>query len=317
MKRMTVAMLAGGWSAERGISLVSGKAVAGGLKKLPWDSTAFDLVPDGQAASKFKTPTGMRRVALSGLVPALRAARADVVFLCLHGTGGEDGAIQGLLDLAGIPYTGSGVMASAIAMDKACSKRLYQFHGLPTPEWSVAAKGKFRPPFPGPWFVKPLAQGSAVGVNLARNQAQLRRALKTAWRYGGEAMIERLVPGLELTVGVLGSRALPCVQIHPQHEFYDYFSKYAPGGSVHLCPAPISSVLAKKAQALALAAHRALGCRGYSRTDFILHANGGLWILETNTLPGMTPVSLLPDAARVAGYTFEKLLEQMVKLSLE
>ena len=316
MKRLKVAILAGGWSAEREVSLVSGKAVATGAKKTAWISRAYDLVPDGPEGSLLKRPAGFLRLPLSRLIPQMRRDKTDCVFLCLHGTGGEDGRMQGLLDLAGIPYTGSGVLASALGMDKGMSKRIFENHGLPTPAWALVAKGSRKVGFKGPWVVKPVAQGSAVGVALARDRSELDKGLKLAWRFGDLALVERYVKGVELTVGVLGEEALPCLQILPKNEFYDYESKYAPGGSRHLCPAPIAKAAVREAQRLALAAHRALGCRAYSRVDIMIDASGRQWILEINTLPGMTPVSLLPDAARVAGYTFERLLERMVALSL-
>jgi D-alanine-D-alanine ligase len=255
-------------------------------------------------------------VAVSGLAAALKAWKPGVVFLALHGTGGEDGWVQGLLDLAGLAYTGSGCKASAVAMDKALSKQLFERAGIPTPAWSLAPRDPRRAvKAPGPLIVKPAEQGSAVGVSLVRDAAGFRKALKAAGAFG-PVLVERFIPGRELTVGVLGRRALPVVEIVPKNEFYDWESKYALGGSRHLCPAPLPRAIALKAQQLSLAAHAALGCRGYSRADLRLDPKGGLWMLEVNTLPGMTRVSLLPDAAKADGMGFEELLQAMVRESL-
>jgi D-alanine-D-alanine ligase len=314
MKPLRVAVLAGGISAERGISLLSGAEVLAGFKSLGWPCAGFDMVADGKPPKD--GARGFRKVAVSRLAAALKAWKPGVAFLALHGTGGEDGWVQGLLDLAGLPYTGSGCKASAVAMDKVMSKQLFEKAGIPTPAWSVAPSDPRRAvKAPGPLIVKPAEQGSAVGVSLVRDAPAFRRALKAASGFG-PVLVERFIPGRELTVGVLGSQALPVVEIVPKNEFYDWESKYAPGGSRHLCPAPLPAAVAARAQALSLAAHRALGCRGYSRADLRLDPKGGLWMLEVNTLPGMTRVSLMPDAAKAAGMGFEDLLKAMVKESL-
>jgi D-alanine-D-alanine ligase len=312
---MRVAVLAGGISAERDISLISGAEVLAGFRNLGWPCAAYDMVGDGRPPKD--GAKGFRKVVVSRLMAVLKAWKPEVVFLALHGTGGEDGWIQGLLELAGLAYTGSGCKASAVAMDKVMSKQIFERAGIPTPAWSLAPRDLRKAvKAPGPLIVKPAEQGSAVGVSLVRDAIGFRKALKAAAVYGGPVLVERFIPGRELTVGVLGDRALPVVEIVSKNEFYDWESKYAPGGSRHLCPAPLPQELAKRAQALSLAAHRALGCRGYSRADLRLDPKGGLWMLEVNTLPGMTRVSLMPDAAKAAGMDFEALLQAMVKASL-
>jgi D-alanine-D-alanine ligase len=316
MKGMRVAVIAGGLSSERDISLLSGANVLSGFKDLGWPCKGFDWV------SEIKAPKdgakGFGKTRLSALIPALKRWKTEVVFLALHGTYGEDGCIQGLLAMAGIPHTGSGILGSALAMDKPMSKRIFEREGIPTPAWSLApldARKAFKAP--GVMVVKPADQGSAVGVSIVKTPEALRKAVRAVHQMGSRALVERYIAGRELTVAVLGDTALPVVEIVPKNKFYDWESKYAPGGSRHLCPAPIPADMARKAQVLALKAHQALGCSGYSRADLLVDSKGGLWMLEVNTLPGMTRVSLMPDAAKAAGITFESLLKAMVLESLK
>jgi D-alanine-D-alanine ligase len=322
VRKLKVAVLAGGWSAERPISLSSGFEVWKAFRGLGWDAIGMDLVQDpprrgsGQGSSRVQSPVWARRVPLADLLPRLQGSGIQAVFLCLHGPGGEDGCIQGLLELAGIPYTGSGVQASSLAMDKGLSKKIFRQSGLPTPDWTLVPRGG-RASFRKPVAVKPPSQGSSVGVTLVRRAGQMAKALKLAWGHEPVALVEDLVEGRELTAGILGDRALPVIEIKPQHEFYDWHSKYEPGGSEHLCPAPISRSLTPRVQALALQAHRALGCRAYSRVDLMLDRNERPWVIEVNTLPGMTPTSLLPDSAKVAGLSYGKLLVEMLEHSLK
>lgn len=316
MKRMPVTVIGGGWSGERAISLRSLQGVSSALKERGWKVDAVDLLPD-QGLPKPATPRHASGVRLSGLLPRLKRVKGGLAFLVLHGPGGEDGRLQGLLDLAGIPYTGSGVLASAVAMDKALAKTVLRAAGLPVPGGLALTRGAKVPAIKLPAVVKPVAQGSSLGMSLVRTRAQLLQGLQGAWRWDRVALVEPFLAGRELTVGVLGAQALPVVEIVPQHAFYDFHSKYAAGGSRHLCPAPIPAATARRAQALALAAHRALGCRAYSRADFILSPSGKLSLLEVNTLPGMTSVSLLPDAAKATGLSYGALLEAMIAASLK
>lgn len=316
MKRFPVAVVGGGWSGERSISLRSMDGVYHALKEHGWDVRAIDLLPDA-GKPKHASPSWAKKVRLSGLPRALRQKKGTVAFLVLHGPGGEDGRLQGLLDLAGIPYTGSGALASALAMDKAVAKALMAVAGVPVPGGIALKRGQALPTkLKYPVFIKPVAQGSALGVSPAKNPSQARKALQQAWRWDEVALVEPYLKGRELTVAVLGTSALPVVEIVPEHAFYDFHSKYAAGGSRHLCPAPLSAAVTIKAQAAALKAHRALGCRGFSRSDLIVDARGKLHLLEVNTLPGLTSVSLLPDAAKAIGMGYAELLEAMLELSL-
>jgi D-alanine-D-alanine ligase len=316
MKRFPVAVIGGAWSGERVISLRSAQGAAAALKERGWAVDAVDLWPD-QGTPKPGTPKGFKAVRLSALLPRLRRRPGTVALLALHGPGGEDGRLQGMLDLGGVRYTGSGAMASGLAMDKALAKQLMAAAGVPVPAGAALAKGSPPKAAKFPVVVKPLAQGSALGVTIARDRAELARGLALAWTLDRVALVEDFIDGRELTVGVLGAKALPVVEILPQHSFYDFHSKYAPGGSKHVCPAALPAAVTRRAQAVALLAHQTLGCRGYSRVDVMLDRRGRCWVLEVNTLPGLTGVSLLPDAARAAGLSYGELLEAMLALSLK
>jgi D-alanine-D-alanine ligase len=318
VKKLALAVLAGGWSSEREISLVTGRGVLEGFRRLGWKAKGFDLRPDpgtARGAVPRKAASWAEPIAVSKLLSGLRAWGTQAVFPCLHGPGGEDGCLQGLLELAAIPYAGSGVQASSLAMDKVLSKKLMAQSGIPTPAWEVVARGR-KGRLPLPCVVKPPSQGSSVGVTLVKKPGQMAAALKLAWHHEPTALVEALVEGREFTVGILDDQALPVVEIVAQHEFYDWHSKYAQGGSKHLCPAPLPKAKASELQALALKFHRTLGCKGWSRVDFMMDRRGKAWMLELNTLPGMTPTSLLPDAARAAGLGYDRLLVRMLDASL-
>lgn len=311
-----MAVIGGGWSGERAVSLRSQAGVVQALRERGWAVDAIDLLPE-RGRPRPAAPKGVAPVRLGALLPRLRRRPGTVAFLCLHGPYGEDGRLQGLLEMAGLPFTGSGSLASALAMDKPLAKALVAAAGVRVPGGAALRRGQPLPPLRGPVVVKPASQGSALGVTLARTRSQALAGLKAAWRLDPVALVEPWLRGRELTVGVLGGRALPVVEIRPRHAFYDYHSKYAPGGSRHLCPAPIPARAASQAQAAALKAHRALGCRAFSRSDFILDRAGRSWFLELNTLPGLTSVSLLPDAAKAAGLDYPQLLEAMLRHSRE
>ncbi|WP_283169947.1 D-alanine--D-alanine ligase family protein [Curtanaerobium respiraculi] len=303
-----VALLAGGTSGERQISLESGKGAGAALRTAGFDVREFDP-------------------AIKEDLIALIEGDFDVAFLCLHGKGGEDGSMQGMLQVLGIPYTGPGVWSSATAMDKAKAKIHYEAQGIPTPpsltlfdEASLDVEAVLAD-IGAKVVVKPATEGSALGVRICASAEEVVAAVKEAFSMDDEVIIESFVSGTELTVAVLGNdvpEALPVIQIVPQlGEFYDYESKYAPGGSKHICPAPLSDELTAAAQSCAMAAHRALGCTGVSRTDMIVDEQGKVWVLETNTNPGMTETSLLPDAGRAAGMSFPELCTRLVELALE
>jgi D-alanine-D-alanine ligase len=296
-----VAVLYGGISAERDVSLSSGKQVIAALRSAGFDVVPIEVGPD-------------LRAVLAALDPA-----PDAVFNALHGRFGEDGAIQGVLDWLGIPYTHSGVRASALAMDKAAAKAIFASVGLPVAHGRVVdiADIADADPLPRPYVVKPLNEGSSVGVSIIREGDNRRAAVVETWRFGPTAMVEEYVPGRELTVGVMGDRPLAVTEIAPTHNFYDYESKYADGGSRHIVPAQVHPDAYAKALDVALAAHKALGCRGATRADFRYDDTQGepgrLVLLEVNTQPGLTPTSLLPEQAAHLGMSFPQLCAWMVE----
>lgn len=308
MKKLTVALLSGGRSSEREVSLKSGDQVFEALDKERYQVLRYDPSTD-----------------LNRLLSD--AGRIDVSLIILHGIHGEDGTVQGLLDLLNIPYQGSGVIGSAIGMNKLASKQLYDQMGLPTPPY-IAVQRKDRPDVGSmgsrlgfPLVVKPANGGSSIGMSIVKSEADLPGALETAWRHDDAVVVESFIRGIELTCGVLGNdelQALPVVEIMPGegHEFFDFQAKYTPGASREICPARIDDALTEKVQIYAKMAHRALFCRGYSRTDMILSGRD-IYVLETNTIPGMTPTSLFPLAARTAGISFSELLDTLIDLSIQ
>jgi D-alanine-D-alanine ligase len=330
-----VALLTGGTSAERDVALASGLQVAAALRSLHHTVHVVDLasgyVPPEHEAALLPAGVGreppplerlreLQRGMLSaglGEVPAIRDA--DVIFIALHGGQGEDGTVQAVLDVIGVPYTGSGHLASALAMDKDLSKRIVRDHGLSVPAWVMgpATADYVKRTVGYPCIVKPSKQGSSVGLTLVRRGSDLARAVALAERYDDEVMIEQFVGGTELTVGILGDEALPVIEIRPQHELFDYECKYQPGMSEEICPAPIDPALAAKTQDAAQRAHRALKLSGYSRVDFRVGGDGDIFFLEANTLPGVTAQSLIPKAARAAGMSFPSFAETVCRLALE
>ncbi len=297
--RKHVAVLMGGWSAERDVSLRSGKACADALGRRGYRVTPIDVGRD--------------------IAATLTAAKPDVAFNVLHGRPGEDGTLQGLLEILGIPYTHSGVMASAVAMQKDTAKVLFRAAGVPVAEDRVvprleAAKAHVMAP---PYVIKPVAEGSSVGVFIVTEEHPNppQELFRDDWPFGDRVMVERYIPGKELTCAVLGDRALDVIEIVPATRFYDYEAKYAAGGSRHLLPAPILPNVYQEVRRLSLAAHSALGCRGVSRADFRYDDRGAgkLICLEVNTQPGMTETSLVPELAAYAGITFDELVQWMVE----
>ena len=331
---MRVALLTGGTSAERDVALASGLQVAAALRSLKHTVDVVDLAtgyvpPEHEAAllpgGIGREPPAMRRLkelergmlsAGLGEVPAIR--EADVVFVALHGGQGEDGTVQAVLDVIGVPYTGSGHLASALAMDKDLSKRIVRDNGLAVPAWIMApATAEFVKRTVGlPCVVKPSKQGSSVGLTLVKKAKDLPAAIALAERYDDEVMVEQFVPGTELTVGILGETALPVIEIRPKHEMFDYECKYQPGMSEEICPAPIDAALAARTQDAAQRAHRYLKLSGYSRIDFRVGEDGSVLFLEANTLPGVTAASLIPKAAKAAGMSFPAFAEAVCRLAL-
>lgn len=300
MSKLRIALLYGGRSAEREVSLVSGEACAEAIEHLGHDLVMIDP-KDGIPAM------------LQKLDP-----KPDAVFNALHGRWGEDGCVQGLLELLEIPYSHSGVLASALAMDKVMAKEIYARHGLPVAESRVASREAVlnEDVMERPYVIKPVAEGSSVGVEIVLPGANAVILDEEAWPYGDEVMVERYVPGRELTVAVMGDRALAVTEIRPSEGFYDYRAKYTSGGSAHLIPAPVEPEIEQAVMEMAVTAHRALGCAGVSRSDFRWDDSkglDGLVILETNTQPGMTPLSLVPEQAQHIGVGFTELVEWILE----
>ena len=296
-----VAVLMGGWSAEREISLRSGRACAAAAEKAGYRVTRVDVGRD--------------------IATVLTTLKPDVALNVLHGRPGEDGTLQGILEILGIPYSHSGVMASAVAMQKDVAKVVMKAGGVPVPEGMVvsrrdAAKGH---PLPRPYVLKPIAEGSSVGVFIVTEQHAHppQELTREDWAFGELILAERYIPGKELTCAVMGDKALDVIEIVAATKFYDFEAKYAPGGSKHLLPAPISPFVYQEARRLALKAHHALGCRGVTRADFRYDDQAvgteGLVCLEVNTQPGMTETSLVPELAAYAGMTFDELVRWMVE----
>lgn len=330
---MKVAVLFGGTSSEREVSIASGSQVFRALREAGHEVIAVDTARGVLGAAE------QERLLEAGVAPAppleadlagLRSAtpmlltddtlgNVDVAFLALHGGSGEDGTLQTMLELAGIPYTGSGPLASGVAMDKDFTKRLLRYSGVPTPDWLMApaAAEAAERALGYPLIVKPSKQGSTVGLSVVHERNELQPAIEEAFRHDDEVMLEAFIAGREMTVGVLGEEALPVGEIIVQREIFDYETKYQQGMAEEIFPADLPEKQAAEVQELALRAHRVLKLRGYSRIDFRLDGDGVFWCLEANTLPGMTANSLLPKGARAAGIDFVELCDRICRLALE
>jgi D-alanine-D-alanine ligase len=297
-----VAVMFGGTSAEREVSLKSGAAVLKALQAQGIDAHAFD--PKDQPLS------------------ALESQAFDRVFIVLHGRGGEDGTMQGALQLHGIPYTGSGVLGSALAMDKIRCKFLFSAHGLPTAPFRVAQKGEpidyaaMLAELNGKVMVKPANEGSSIGMSAATTPAELEQALALAFDYDDAVLVEQWINGREFTVSMLDGQALPVIEMRTPRAFYDYEAKYQSNSTEYLCPAPISAEQTASLQQAAMAAFKAVGAKGWGRVDAMLDRDGQFRLLEVNTVPGMTEKSLVPMAARAAGYSFEQLVAKILEQAL-
>jgi D-alanine-D-alanine ligase len=293
-----IAVVMGGDSAEREISIQSGSEVVRALNSLGYDAHSLDY------DERF--------------LDALRVLKPDIVFIALHGPGGEDGHVQALLEYLSIPYTGSGLEAAALSMDKHLTKKLLAAEGLPTPVWDLFdLTGGTLPLLPGsldlPLVIKPRFEGSSAGVAIVHTHEEWTNAMLDASKSYAQILAEEYLQGREFTCAVLGEEALPIIEIVANRDgFYSYDAKYEPGGSTHIVPAPIDEDLAARLQMLALSAHRLLGLRDYSRSDFIVTSDGRPHLLEINSLPGLTPVSLVPDACAAIGIPFEALIDRLV-----
>jgi len=303
-KPLDILLLKGGPSAERDVSLVSGAACAQGLRELGHQVRELDISRD-----------------LRQLMAAIDP-RPDLVFNALHGRFSEDGCIQGMLEFLDLPYTHSGVLASALAMDKVIAKQFFTAKGITCPDGRVVTREDFRQgePLPRPYVLKPISEGSSVGVAIVSEGDNRDPLTAETWRFGEEALIESFIPGRELTVTILGDRPLAVTELQPKVGFYDYKAKYTDGMTEHTIPAKVHTEIEAEAKAAALKAHRALGCRGVTRADFRYDDTAGepgrLYLLEINTQPGMTPLSLVPEQARYLGMSFPQLCQWIVEEAL-
>lgn len=345
MAKKRVAVLMGGISSERDISLSTGKQILESLDPDKYDAFGVDAALltgssrkllkgadveiETVAQARNTLARGRVLAQVNSIIGSRTNARADVAFIALHGKYGEDGAVQGALELLGIPYTGSGVLASALAMDKSMAKKVLAADGIAVPDsvdftvkkgqWDRVGVSKAVADMGYPVMVKPSRQGSTLGMAKIKSPDELNSAIETAAVYDEQIVVEQFVEGVELTVGVLGNDepfALPVTEIVPKNEYYDYESKYAPGGSEHIIPARISEADLAIAQDMALRSFKSLGCRGMARVDLIASTKG-MCVLEVNTIPGMTPTSLLPEAARAMGISFDRLLDLLIELACE
>lgn len=344
---MKIVVLCGGLSPERNVSISSGTKIASALTERGHKVVLIDMflgLEDyvGDIAGIFENPPALGGTKIAELAPDLEQVRAsrkwkspshfgkhvlevcamaDIVFLALHGRTGEDGRVQAAFDLLGIPYTGSGYLGSAIAMDKDLTKRLVAPMGVLTPSWQMVACAepeldRVCAEAPLPCVVKPVDSGSSIGVAIAATREELRTALLDAAKEGSRVVVEQYIQGREVQIGILDGKALPSIEIVPLQGFYDYKNKYQPGAAKEITPAPIPAETEKRLADAALTVFRTLGLQAYSRADFIIDAEGQLWFLEINTLPGMTPTSLVPQEAEVVGIGYGELCEKIIEIAL-
>ncbi len=341
MKQTKVAVLLGGTSPERDVSIISGKYVTEGLREAgyivkPIDPALGVNQPENEAelfiSAIRETPPTEEELAKFSNKNVIECINShllddiDVVFIILHGKWGEDGTVQALLDLRGVKYTGSGVLASAIGIDKNMSKIVFKHHGVKTPDWFTVRKNKIElkeirtkieRSFSYPCVVKPNDQGSTVGLSIVKSPDEIEQALELAFKYSDLVIVEEFIEGKELTVGILGDMALPVIEIIPKGGIYDYYHKYTKGATEYIVPAQIPDKWTKELQEQALLAFESIGCKGFARVDFRVKDNGEIYCLEINTIPGMTGTSLVPKAAKAAGIEFPELVDRIVRLALE
>ena len=301
IKKEKIGVLMGGVSSERDISLISGKTVYEALLRKGYEVIPLDLNRENA-------------------IKSIKTAGISLAFIALHGRYGEDGTVQRMLESLSIPYTGSGAKASRLAMDKLASRKIFAENHIPVPEYTVykkSAPGIDLPAVSFPVVVKPAAQGSSIGLSIVKRKEGLRRAVEMALEFGDKVIIEQYIKGREITVGVLNEKPLPVIEIRPRAQFYNYRAKYRKGMTEYLVPAPIGKKKYTDAGNIALASHKALGCRDFSRVDMILADSGEIKVLEVNTIPGLTAASLLPRAARAKGIDYADLCVKILKLALK
>jgi len=310
MQKARILVLMGGYSEEREVSLRSGAAVLNALKNLGYDADAFDL----------------KGISVQKIVEF----NPDLVFLTLHGKDGEDGTVQGLLEILRIPYTGSGVASSAIGINKVLTKKMLMYEGIPTAPFVILKKYDYVSTkldiqsllsnIGIPMVIKAATQGSSIGTYIIREESNILQAIEAAFNYDSEVLVEKFVDGIEVTSTVIGNETtevLPLIEITSANDFYDFESKYTPGMCTHIIPARVDKHIHEKIADLSQKVYKSLGCRGYARVDFIIDKERNPFVLEINTIPGMTEMSLVPDAARAAGINFDELVEKIVRLGLE
>lgn len=305
-----IGVIAGGTSAEREVSMRSGRAIYNSLLGIGYNAVFID--------------------AAENLCEILKEENIEIAFMALHGGSGENGAVQGLLEIMEIPYTGSGILASALAMNKEMSKKIFIYHDISAPPFATVdikqagTRDKINVQFittivdfPLPWVVKPVSEGSSIGVGMVKNEDDIESAFEEAFSYGDRVIIEKYIAGKEIQIGVLGNKALGGVEVRPSQEFYNYEAKYTPGLTQYILPPEINDSAYGTLKAMALKAHKALGCKGATRVDLILDESNNPFLLEVNTIPGMTETSLLPKIAKHAGLEFPDLLEEMLSQTLK
>lgn len=304
LTKKRIGVILGGRSAEREVSLKSGSAILASLKRSGYDAIPIEM--DEKIAER------------------IRNNNIGVAFIALHGPGGEDGSLQGLLEVMNIPYTGSGVLASGLGINKAASRKIFVYHNIQVPPFYAAKRDdksdldlKLKAlPFSFPLVVKPCCQGSSIGVSIVKEKEKFREAIEDAFKFDDEILIEKFIEGREIHVGILDNKPMGAIEIRPKGEFYDYDAKYLPGMSDHIFPAPLEDDVYRRVLEAGLKAHKAIGCKGYSRIDALVTGNGDIFILEVNTLPGMTETSLLPEIAKGIGVDFDSLVEKILSLAL-
>lgn len=303
-KKIKILILSGGKSPEHEVSLISGREVFKNINKKKYQVFSLVIPKSG----KFIKPS-----------------KIDLIFIAMHGPYGEDGTMQGMLEMMDLPYTGSGVLASALGMDKIAFRKIMKAIKIPIPKYIILNKNdpssKIFKSLKGPWFIKPSSQGSSVGTSIARNKKELEKSLRLAFKYGENILVDEYIKGKELTCSVLGNEvpfALPIVEIIPKKSiFFDYKSKYTESGAEEIVPARIPKKIFQKVQSIALKVHKELGCKGFSRVDFLLKDDKDPIVLEINTIPGLTPMSLLPKSAKAAGYSYSELLDKIIEYALQ
>lgn len=304
LRELKIGVLMGGNSPEREVSLRSGMAVYNALRRRGYNAIPIDVGPD--------------------ICNVIKREGIEIAFLVLHGGYGEDGSIQGLLEVLGIPYTGSGVLASALSMDKEASKKVFLYHGIPVPPFIAFSQediigrmiGRDLCPFEMPWVIKPSREGSSIGVSIVKKEDDIGTAINASFDFGERIIIERYIEGKEIQVGILNNRVLGSIEVRPKREFYSYEAKYTPGLTEYISPPEIPDDDLKRVEDLSLKAHIALCCKGATRVDTILSREGDIYVLEVNTIPGMTETSLLPKIAKQSNLEFDALIEEILKSAI-